>query len=165
MISRAIRNSDLSFLEKVFGENPNLAQSEIPFGTWLHYAATEGKLEIVQLLVEAFHADVNARGGACDGSAMNCAAGCGKYEVVQYLLNKGAVIDISEPTRNPLFGAILGGDVRIGELLIEHGIDTTVRYTGERMKDMDALAFARERGATEFVELLERVRQSDSANP
>ncbi len=67
----------------------------------------------------------------------------------------GAELDISDPIRNALFGAISNGYPDIAELLIESGIDVSVKYTGESMKAMDALAFARKQGQTEIVKLLE----------
>jgi uncharacterized protein len=82
------------------------------------------------------------------------AASHGHIEVVQYLLGQGAQLDTSEPERNPLFSAIYGGHTAVAEVLIDHGIDTTIKYSGEHMQDMDALAFAREWGRTEIVERL-----------
>lgn len=67
----------------------------------------------------------------------------------------GGELDISDPIRNPLFGAISNGYPDIAELLIESGIDVSVKYTGELMKAKDALAFAREHCQTEIVKLLE----------
>lgn len=42
----------------------------------------------------------------------------------------------------------------IVQFLIEQGIDSLVRYTGESMKDMDAIAFARERGEIKIMNYL-----------
>ena len=63
-------------------------------------------------------------------------------------------LDVSEPERNPLFGAILKGHTGIAKLLVDRGIDINVQYTGESMKDMDALAFAREWGRSDIAEYL-----------
>jgi ankyrin repeat protein len=98
---------------------------------------------------------VNARGGTFGGSPVNLAAGYGQPHIVRALLAAGAELDVSEPERNPLFSAIHGGHLEIVKFLIERGIDYRVRYTGESMKDMDALAFARERGQTEIADYLE----------
>jgi len=56
------------------------------------------------------------------------------------------MIDTSDPSRNPLFGAVLGQSMEAVELLLERQIDVEVRYTGPSMKDMDAISFALERG-------------------
>ena len=82
------------------------------------------------------------------------AASKGHLEVVEYLLQRGVEMDVSEPESNPLFSAIYGGYKDIVTILIEHGIDTQINYTGERMTGMDAVAFALERGQTEIAELI-----------
>jgi len=53
-----------------------------------------------------------------------------------------------------LFAAIYGGHMDIVRFLIESGVDAHVKYTGEFMKNMDAVAFAREQGQIEIAELL-----------
>ncbi len=75
-------------------------------------------------------------------------------DVVRVLLELGAKFDVSEPERNPLFGAIYGGHAQVAKLLIDSGIDTTVKYSGKNMTNMDALAFARQFGRAEIVQLL-----------
>ena len=64
-------------------------------------------------------------------------------------------MDVTEPERNPLFGAISNGHADIAKLLIESGIDTNVIYSGESMREMDALTFAKEQGQKEISMLLE----------
>jgi ankyrin repeat protein len=124
-----------------------------PFGTWLHAAADFGNLTLAQRLVD-LGADVNQRSGTFGGAAINLAAAKGHAAVVCYLMSKGAELDVGEPERNPLFSAIYGGHLEIVRLLIEAGIDWRVKYTGENMKGMDALAFARERGQSDIAAYL-----------
>ena len=54
-----------------------------------------------------------------------------------------------------MFGAISNGYPDIAKLLIESGIDVEVKYSGESIKGMDALAFAREQGQVEIVKVIE----------
>lgn len=61
---------------------------------------------------------------------------------------------MSESERNPLFSAIHGGHIDIVRFLVEAGIDHRVRYTGSSMQDMDACAFARERGQVDIAVFL-----------
>src|SRR5262249_7659824 len=96
----------------------------------------------------------NKRGGIFDAAPLNLAASKGFIDIVLYLLNSGAEMDTSEPQRNPLFAAIHGGHAEIVKLLLEGGIDKTVKYTGESMRNMDARACALERGQTEIARLL-----------
>lgn len=152
-IHTAIEDNNIEEVVRLIDFDTERLNMMTPFGNWLHIAASEGKLEIVKKLVE-LGADVNMRGGTFNGGAINNAASEGHIEIVKYLLSCGAEMDVSEPERNPLFGAIHGGHVNIAKLLIESGIDTSIKYNGKYMTNMDALAFAIERGQKEIAVLL-----------
>ncbi|MRX72844.1 hypothetical protein GJU40_11880 [Bacillus lacus] len=99
---------------------------------------------------------MNAQGGTFSTNALERATAKGHLNIVDYLINKNAEIDISEPDRNPLFAAIYGGHLEIVTLLVENNINIFIKYTGETMKDMDAYVFAIERGQTEIAEFLKQ---------
>lgn len=82
------------------------------------------------------------------------AASEGKLQVVEYLISYGVKMDVSKPRNNPLFGAIYQGNVEVAKLLIESGIDTTIKYNNEFMRNKDALLLAKEMGQEEIVYLL-----------
>jgi hypothetical protein len=163
-IRTAIKQGDADKVMSLIGSDKARLQMMTVFGTWLHVAASLGKLEIVKRLVE-LGADVNARGGIAGGTPLHEAASDGHLDIVRYLLSQRAEMDVSEPERNPLFGAIHGGHTVIAKLLIDSGIDTHVKYSGERMKDMDALAFAREWGREEIIALLISSESGPEAAP
>jgi uncharacterized protein len=149
----AIKQGDSKLFSELIASNVSLLDAMTPFGTLLHVAASFGRTEIVKNLLD-LGIDINRRGGVFDGGAINEAATDGHIEVVRLLLKHGAELDISEPTRNPLFGAIHGGHLDIVRLLAETGIDICIKYTGQSMKNMDALAFAKERGQSLIAEYL-----------
>jgi ankyrin repeat protein len=125
------------------------------FGTWLHFAASEGKLEIVKYLVSQ-GLDVNTRSETVSSryTPINAAVSDGHLEVVRYLLSCGAILDVSRGGQeNPLFGATLKGHAEVVKLLIESGIDTKIKYKKNR-RNMDALALAYEWGQSEVVKIL-----------
>ena len=153
-IRTAIKQGDVERVLELIGSDEELLHMMTPFGTWLHVAASHGKLEIVKRLID-LGVDINLRGGTFNGGAIKNAASNGNIEIVEYLLSCGAKMDVSEPERNPLYGAITNGHVDIARLLIERGIDIKIKYTGNYMKNMDALAFAIERGQKEIAALLE----------
>lgn len=160
-IRSAIKNGNVEKVTELIGSNIELLNMMTPFGTWLHVAASRGKLDIVKKLIE-LGSNINTLGGVYGGGALNEAASEGHAEIVNYLLSCGAEMDISEPERNPLFGAISNGHVDIAKLLIESGINTNVKYSGESMKGMVALTFAREQGQLKIVKLLESHRELTS---
>ncbi len=152
-IRSAIKNGDLKATSELLSSGSNLFHYITPFGTWLHTASSYGKLDIVQyLLVQGM--DINKQAGVYNSAAIQEAASEGHYNVVKFLLSQGAELDISEPKKNPLFGAILSGNKDIVKLLLDSGIDASVRYTGDYMQNMDAYDFAIERGQTEIAEML-----------
>lgn len=153
-IRSAIKSGNLEKVVELIDSNVEVLNMITPFGTWLHVAASRGELDIVKKLIE-LGVNINTLGGSYGGGALNVAASKGHINVVRYLLSCGADMDISDPIRNPLFGAISNGYPDIAKLLIESGIDVNVKYTGESMKAMDALAFAKEQGQGEIVKLLE----------
>ncbi|GGA33800.1 ankyrin repeat domain-containing protein [Psychrobacillus lasiicapitis] len=151
----AIKNDQLDILRDLLKKEPEMLTWMTPFGTWLHVAAAHGHLEIIKLLINA-GIDINAQGGTFSTNALERAATKGYLDIVEYLINKDIVIDTSEPDRNPLFSAIYGGHLEIVKLLVESGIDLYIKYSGENMQDMDAYAFAIERGQTEIAEYLKQ---------
>jgi uncharacterized protein len=155
MIRDAIKSSDLEKIRGVFSENPAFLNEQTAFGTWLHDAATLGKLEIVMLLVDlGIDINIEAKAEHIEGNALDQAVSFEHIDIADYLISKGIKLDVSEPTKNPLFGAITVGNKEIVKLLINAGIDISVRYTGKRMHNMDALTYAEERGELEIAELI-----------
>lgn len=135
---------------------PEALHMQTPFGTWLHVAAEAGAIDVVALFLE-LGLDPNARGGTFKGNALQEAARGGHLNVAELLRNAGAIIDTSEPERNPLFGAIFHGRMEIVAWLVAAGVDFRISYTGENMKGMDAIAFAKERGQSEIAHYLEQL--------
>ncbi|WP_457337782.1 ankyrin repeat domain-containing protein [Rhizobacter sp. P5_C2] len=152
----AVEGGDIERFAALIGGDESLLHMATPYGTWLHVAAAAGRLNMVKYLVRQGF-DPNARGGVFGGGPINVAAAYGHVEVVEYLLAEGAQMDVSEPERNPLFSAIYGGHNNVVLLLLKKGIDASVKYSGDSMSDMDALAFARERGRTDIAEILARL--------
>jgi ankyrin repeat protein len=141
-------------VKRLLNERPGALEVMTPFGTWLHVAAEAGAFDVVRLLL-GLGLDPNIRGGTFHANALHEAARGGHLEVMGVLLEAGAFLDTSEPERNPLFGAIYSGHLEAVKWLVENGIDRNVAYTGKSMKNMDALAFARERGKSDIASYLE----------
>lgn len=153
VIRNAIKLGDIHEVKKLIGNDTEILNTVTPFGTWLHVATAHGHLEVVEYLINA-GIDINAQGGTFSTNALERATTKGRLDIAEYLISQNVEIDISEPDRNPLFAAIYGGHLEIVKLLVENNIDISIKYSGKTMKDMDAYAFAIERGQTEIAEYL-----------
>ncbi|MBJ8030056.1 ankyrin repeat domain-containing protein [Bacillus cereus group sp. N21] len=154
-IRGAIKRGQLDTLRDLLEKDSEMLTWMTPFGTWLHVAVTHGYIEIIEYLIHA-GIDIHAQGGTFSTNALERAATKGHLEIAEYLINHNIEIDTSEPDRNPLFAAIYGGHFEIVKLLVENNIDISIKYSGDNMKDMDAYAFAIERGQTEIAEYLKQ---------
>ena len=152
-IRSAIKSGQLDILRGLLEKEPEMLIWLTPFGTWLHVAAAYGNSEIVEYLIN-IGIDINTKGGTFSTNALERATTKGHLDIAEYLISRDVEIDISEPDRNPLFAAIYGGHFEIVKLLVKNNIDIFIKYSGDTMRDMDAYAFAIERGQLEIAEYL-----------
>ena len=152
---KAIKADDIDEVKKLATRNEGLLHVITPFGTWLHVASTHGKLDIVKLMI-ANGLDVNQNGDIANCGALRSAADKGHLGIVEFLYQNGAIFDVSEATKNPLFGAIYGGHLNVVKFLVENEIDITVRYNTNALKNMNAYEYAREFGQTEIANYLKQ---------
>jgi ankyrin repeat protein len=159
-IEHAIENGDAKLVVSLIGHDHDVLNAITLFGSWLHIAAQHGQLPIAKWLADA-GLDLDLPGGILGGSAINTASSEGHINIVEFLLSRGAKLDISDPERNPLFAAIYGGHIEIVKLLLDHGLDPHVTYDSPlRGGRMDAISFARERGQTGIANYLAKRTQA-----
>lgn len=151
-IWEAISAGDIDQTRALFSEYPEMINSFIPFGggTFLHLAVSKQGSDMADAMVKIGF-DIDKEGKVVGDTALLSACSYGNYPAAKYLIENGAKLDVESPQKNPLFGAIVGSSQEIARLLLESGIDTNIRYTGESMKNMDAIAFAFERGETSIA--------------
>ncbi|EMI9087875.1 hypothetical protein COD05_18580 [Bacillus cereus] len=154
-IRESVKSGQLDTLRDLLGKNPEMLSYVTPFGTWLHVATTYGNLEIIEYLIHS-GIDIHAKCGNFSTNALERAATKGHLHIAEYFIKHQVEMDTSEPDRNPLFAAIYSGHFEIVKLLVMNGIDITIKYSGNNMKEMDAYTFAVERGEMEIAEYVKR---------
>src|SRR5688572_17756440 len=93
-IRTAVKEGDADRVVALIDGSKERLHQMTPFGTWLHVAAKSGRIKVVKRLV-ALGADVNVKGGTFNAAAINLAASAGHTDVVRYLLEAGAEMDVS----------------------------------------------------------------------
>ena len=119
--------------------------------TALHYAAMGGRLEVMKRLVDAGQ-DVNQRDELGERTPLMLAAWQGRTDCVEYLIQKGAQLDLEEKNnQTALHYAAMGGRLEVMKRLVEAGHNVNQRgWPWERTP----LMCAAERGHTDCMEYL-----------
>lgn len=148
----AIHEHDLVGLKRIHGATGLLHSIGAVFGggTWMHLAAAHGNPQILDWLNEVGF-DLDQESSREGDRPIACAAAEGNAANLRWLLKHDVTLDTSASVRNPLFAAIIGKSPECVQMLLDAGIEATVRYTSPTMKDMDAMAFALYRSHYEGV--------------
>ncbi|MDE7298530.1 MAG: ankyrin repeat domain-containing protein, partial [Lachnospiraceae bacterium] len=147
-------------VKELLNSNEGLLEVNTVFGSWLHIAASYGRVDIASYLIDC-GIDVNKNGDISGGNPIRSAAENGQIGMLELLYNNGTVLDVSEAAKNPLFGAIYGGHYSAVQFLVEHGIDITKYYSIGELDQVDACEYAKQLGQTEIEKYLqERLEQN-----
>lgn len=144
--------NEIDEIKEFLSNKQEILNDITPMGTLLEIAASEGKRDVVEYLIEK-GSDVNL-GGGLEESPLVEASLRGYPEIVDLLLSKGAKLDVSSFEANPLFAAISNEQDEVAVKLINHGIDITAKYDIGEIKNCDAMEYARQHGCTEIYNYL-----------
>ena len=147
---------DAQSFERLIRERPEFLRRPDGSEAWLMEASQLGVLPAVQALVE-LGIDVNESRDQNDPTevALGIAAALGHVDVVEWLLNHDAEVNIKwkgQQTCFPLFGAARHGHVEIVKLLIDRGANTDFIWNGRNVV-MEASTY----GKKEVVEYLKSI--------
>lgn len=161
-IHSAIRDGNNELAIKLLKDHRHLGilNFKTPFGTWLHDAALHNRKNIIIYFISA-GIDINEQGGPFGGNALSEAVNKQNVEIIEYLLSLNIEIITSDSIKNPLFTAIYRGNIDIVKILINHGVNYKVAYTGDYAQNLDAEAFALERGEKEIANYLHSLKKKD----
>lgn len=109
-------------------------------GNDINTQARVGNLTRVKSMVEKNPDLVNRKSGKYDEAPLHEAAGQGRLEVVKYLVEKGADVNITTKSGSrPLNQAAYGGHAEVMEYLISKGASASVdKYTGRTLLHLAA---------------------------
>ena len=165
LISEALRSGNVDRAFELLDLHPEMMVDDLPLGgTWLHNAVIYGNRKSVEAMLQRF--SVNAQEARNKRRPINEAASKSNPELVRLLLDHGAILDTDESIRNPLFGAIAAqaqlrkdhipeeNHIAIVRMLLDAGIDASVRYNTDTMIDLDAMGFAEIHGRQDIAQML-----------
>lgn len=162
----ACKNGNLSRAENLLDEGANIeARDGSDRQTALVFAANEGHIDIVRMLIDR-RANINAQDDK-GWTALSEASYQGRYDVVDFLLGKGATTLLStswidsQRYGNALFWCVQSyfneykDKVAIVELLLKNNAEPE----GKNDDNLDTLGIAKQRNYKEIVDLLEKYKK------
>src|SRR6266851_3830824 len=129
-LARAAKQNDSGAVRALIGNNANPNQTDEESRTGLHYAAVNGNLRIIAILIKAgAKLDPKEKLG---NTPLHLAAERDQAEAAQLLLDAGAAVDAENKNgMTPLMMAASRGNVEIVNALIAKGADVAkTDYTG-----------------------------------
>ena len=149
-ILEAARSGDLELVQTILDSDTTaIGMSNDRGSTALHFAAENGHIQIVELLLD-LGADLEAIDVDGDTPLM-CAAIGGHSEVFKMLLSRGADADILNTSKSGvLHYAAISGSVEIVNLLLDRGLDINAQNQGGATPLFEAIF----RGNQEAVKFL-----------
>ena len=157
LISEAVEKGDSLEVERLFAMYPEWLHRVVPLGgNWLNFAAGYGTLDMVKYFLNKGF-EIDAKAGPLNERPLGCAALNGRCEIVEYLVDQGAIIDMSSSLANPLFCAMRSDSLETVKLLMERGCDPRIKYDDQT----DVFMEAREWGKIEIAQAIADPRVRD----
>ena len=125
-------------------------------------ASARGDYQVVKQTFEEGNIKIDAVNGKI-GPALVSASYGGHREIVQFLLNKGANINVrDEKGTTSLMNAVINQKTEIVKILLERGADPNLYVVNEKGEKTEAtaLTFAKMKGNKEIIDLIDqRIQQ------
>lgn len=142
-------------LEKSIELCPECISYSDESGTLLHIAASRGTPEMIEIIVGS-GGDILLNSIKKDWTPLCWAIAKRRLDNVKKLIELGADVNSSEPSRSPVLLSIKDHNTEILEMLIAAGADITYQYKSKDNPWWDALSYAKYNLQDEAVEVLER---------
>jgi uncharacterized protein len=154
-VARAARQNDAAQVRTLVANDGNPNQSDDESRTGLHYAALNGNLTIIAILIKArAKLDVKDKLG---NTPLHLAADRNQAEAAQLLLDVGAPVDAENKNgMTPLMTAASRGNIEIVQALLTKGASTSkTDFTGR-----DAAGWAAESHRPAVVQAIKRAQSA-----
>jgi ankyrin repeat protein len=150
-VFEAVRDSDFDLAKQILEQNPDFDVNTKSDNNLIHSCSALGNLEILRYLIEIRKADVNLRSEGTKETPILVAVKRRHLNIVQYLAENGANLDIQDPYGNTaLFHSRNDITLELCKVLIEKGADLNVKNKGGQT----VLAYAVKAGQYHLSELL-----------
>ena len=150
IIDTAIREGNLGMIEKLTNGNNELLFFDDGSGSWLHFAAASGNIDIAEYFIKC-GLDINKKSGAFEANPLVDAVFEGHIEMVKYLYKKGTKIEAENSKNNALFRTVSNGHFEIAKFLIDKGINIFAKYPVGTLAECDAYDYANAYGRMDIA--------------
>jgi ankyrin repeat protein len=151
---RAIILGETANARTLITKDPEVLKLFVINKSWLHWAAQEGNIELMELFVKAgIPIDLLTSDGA--DTPLETAAGFGHYEACKWLIDHGADVNHGlGKSSTPVIDAIYSKSLELVELFVQRGADLSVKFGPP--PQIDVISFAKTNGTPEIVSFLKK---------
>jgi ankyrin repeat protein len=154
-VARAAKQNDAGSVRSTIANGASPDQTDEVMRTGMHYAATNGNLQIIAILIKA-RAKLDPK-EKLGNTPLHLAADLNQIEAAKLLLDAGATVDPENKNgMTPLMNAASRGNVEIVQALLAKGASVTkTDYTGR-----DAAGWAAESHRPAVVQAIKRAQRA-----
>jgi ankyrin repeat protein len=147
----AIARGDTNAVRNILKEDPTVLTIHVVNKSWLHWAAQDGNIEIMDIFAAAgLPVDCLTSDGY--STPLDVAAGQGNLEACRWLLDHGAALNRGlGVSATPVFSAIYGKSIDVVKLFVERGANLNAVF-GEEM--IGVIRYAENYGTPDIVGFL-----------
>jgi ankyrin repeat protein len=147
----AIVRNEADTIRQVIADDPSLLTRFYLEDSWLHMAAEAGRIEIMEILINA-GLDVDRLTSDSMRTPLDTAAGQGHFKPCEWLLDHGADINHGLGKQaTPIFSAVFSKSLSLVELFVNRGANLNARFGDP---SVDLISYAQQHGTPEIVTYL-----------
>lgn len=149
---KAVGLGDADAVRRLVAKDPSVLKIFAVNDSWLHWAAMEGSVDVMEALVDAgISVDQLTEDGT--NTPLQKAAAQGHLEACMWLLDHGADVNHGlGKVATPIFSAIYSRSLELVKLFVDRGADLSATFS--KSPKIDVLRFARENGSPEILKFL-----------